>query len=83
LGINEPKLVYNLYPNPTSGNITIQRTVSTLAIIEIYNTMGMRIATYETSEAKYEISLHNLSTGTYFIRVSEGKLSAVKSFVKQ
>jgi len=81
-GINEFKLNCNIFPNPTSNNIFVERSSSELANIEIYNTMGMRIATYETSMSKFEIGVSNLSAGTYFIRVTEGKLSAIKSFVK-
>jgi hypothetical protein len=45
--------------------------------------MGMHIANFETSEARYDINVANLSAGNYFIRVTEGKYSSVKSFIKR
>jgi hypothetical protein len=83
LGISSYGLDYNIYPNPATQNIIIERTNSTLASIELYNAMGMYITRYETSEAKFEINIATFSAGTYFIRVTEGNNSSVKSFVKQ
>jgi hypothetical protein len=82
-GIDDIELGYNIYPNPTSSHLTIERENAISATIDLYNAMGMHIATYETLENTYEINVSALSAGTYFIRLTEGATSSVKSFVKQ
>jgi hypothetical protein len=84
IGIGEFELgEFNLYPSPASFNITVERGSAIPATIELYNAMGMHINQYETSEAKFEINVSSLSAGTYFIRVTEGEHTGVKSFVKK
>jgi hypothetical protein len=74
---------FNLYPNPASSTITVERTAETFATIEIYNSMGMFVYKFETTEVKFEIDVTAFSAGTYFIRVTEDDVVGVKSFVKQ
>ena len=74
---------YGIYPNPATNSLTVDRSTSTPAVIELYNAIGMRISQYETSDMKYDISVASLSSGTYFIRVIEGDRTGVKSFVKK
>jgi hypothetical protein len=83
IGIDDNDLDYNIYPNPTNNHLVVSRINAGFATIDIYNAMGMHIATYETAEMKYEINVSTLSAGTYFIRVTEGDNSSVKSFVKK
>ncbi|MDR2971094.1 MAG: DUF2436 domain-containing protein [Bacteroidales bacterium] len=82
--INEnPDLDYQLYPNPATNHIIIERNTAELATIDLYNAMGMHINSYETGEAQFEISVANLSAGTYFVRITEGSKSVIKNFVKK
>jgi hypothetical protein len=83
LGVSEIENDYNIYPNPTNDYLFVQRANATSASIDVYNAMGMHIATYETTEVNYRINVAALSAGTYFIRVTEGANSTVKSFVKK
>ena len=81
--VSEYSLVYNIYPNPANTHFVVARANANPATIIIYNTMGMQVVSYQTSEAKFEINVEKLATGTYFIRVIEGQYASVKSFVKQ
>ena len=83
VGIDVYEFDYNLYPNPTTEMITVQRSNACEATIELYNAMGMHISTYETTEHQLEINVGSLAVGTYFIRINEGDKSTVKSFVKK
>jgi len=74
---------YDIYPNPATRVLTVDRSTSVPAIIELYNAMGMLIGRYETGEMKFEINVASLSSGTYFIRVIEGDHAGVRSFVKK
>ena|GEM_PF-2176814 len=83
LGINDYDLTFGLFPNPATDKVTVKRTATAPATIEVYNAMGMHIAKYETDEAIFDINITTLSAGTYFIRVIEGDRTGVKSFVKK
>jgi len=82
-GVDVIEQAYRIYPNPASNHIIIHRDNATFATIEIFNAMGMHIATYETNEVQYEINVTDLSAATYFIKVTDGANSSVKSFVKK
>jgi len=83
VGIDVYEFDYILYPNPTTELLTIQRSNACDATIELYNAMGKHISTYETTEHQLEINVGSLAVGTYFIRINEGDISVVKSFVKK
>jgi hypothetical protein len=83
VGIDDIEGFYRIYPNPTSNLLTVERESTAFATIDLYNAMGMHIATYETTDMQYDISVVNLAAGTYFLRVTEGSNSSVKSFVKK
>jgi len=74
---------YEIYPNPTMDRIYIRRASDTPALIEVYDAMGKFIHRVETTDVKYELNVVSYANGTYFIRVTEGTNTGVKSFVKQ
>jgi hypothetical protein len=83
VGIDDGEYGYKLYPNPATNHIIIERENAGSATADIYNAMGMHIATHEMSAAQYEINVSELAAGTYFIRITEGTTTSVKSFVKK
>jgi len=83
IGVKDFENGYNIYPNPTMDKLFVERKAQTPATIEIYNAMGMFINKYETEEQIFEVNVSMLATGTYFIRVTEGDITGVKSFVKK
>jgi len=75
------------YPNPVSRSTTIEYQVSKKApvTLEVYNTLGQKVATLvnETKEAgQYEVTLDagssGLSSGVYFYRLNAGNFTANK-----
>ena len=82
-GIVDNEFGYKIYPNPATNHLIIQRENAGAATLDIYNAMGMHVATYEISTAQYEINVTPLAAGTYFLRVTEGATTSVKSFVKK
>lgn len=65
-----------LYPNPTTGKIYIE-TDEILNTYEVYNIVGQRLlrGTFISNEAS--ISLENMSSGTYFIKLQTQKGTVV------
>jgi len=80
LGLNtmEVSSTLNIYPNPTSDNISIS-TALTIDKIEIYNILG------KLQKVKIEnknIFLSNSATGIYFIKIYSGDTIITKKIIK-
>ncbi len=75
-----------LYPNPTPGDITlVNRSAEVLVDATITDVNGRIIQTVDLTgmtEAK-NLSLANLSTGLYFVKIVSESASTVKRIVKQ
>jgi hypothetical protein len=74
---------FMLYPNPTTSSLTITRNNASNATVEIYSNNGVIVNSFEMNEAVKEISVSELNSGVYFIRVIENKVTTVKRFIKQ
>ncbi len=64
---------FSLYPNPTSGNFTIEQKKSGIygnVKVEMYNMCGERIMVREiTGEMKHEFTIPELLHGLYFVKI--------------
>jgi serine protease AprX len=71
----------HIYPNPTSTilNISLNNNQA-VDQVEVLNTFGKIISVAKNINA---ISTNLLTTGTYFLRIFDGKNVYVKSFLKQ
>ncbi len=67
-----------LYPNPTSGKITI--VADDVEKVEVFDQSGRIAATFKDTN---EIDIHNLPTGAYTLRITLHNGSAVKRVIKQ
>jgi hypothetical protein len=78
---------FSIYPNPTTGNLTIELTnnTSTVAtVIEVYGMLGERIIREEFSgQSKLEISLALQPPGIYILRVIAGKETVTVKVIRQ
>jgi hypothetical protein len=74
---------FMLYPNPTTSSLTITRNNASNATVEIYSNNGVIVNSFEMNEAVKEISVSELNSGVYFIRVIENKVTTVQRFIKQ
>jgi hypothetical protein len=85
-GSSETSL-FKAYPNPTRGDVTLElngEITSGETRLEVYSTMGERIATRKLNgEKKAVVSLENRVAGIYFIRVSDGSRTATAKIVLQ
>lgn len=72
-----------VYPNPASDRMTIQTgTASEKTNVEISNISGQIVGRYILAAGNNTISVADLSTGSYFIKVSNSQMNAVKKFAK-
>ena len=83
LPVAEQKASFKLYPNPTSGNFTLEQTGDKLydkVSVEVYGMRGERIMTDElVRERKHEFWLSDLPHGLYFVKVvAKGNVETFK-----
>ncbi|MEI7983643.1 MAG: T9SS type A sorting domain-containing protein [Bacteroidota bacterium] len=78
--------LFNVYPNPTTGKLTLELPgleESQIAVIQIFGMMGSLVVNEElTGSAKKEISLESHPNGVYLICVMAGDRREMKKVVK-
>ncbi len=74
------KNTFNIYPNPTTGIITISGLSSDSQKFEVFNAQGKLVKTGKADSGKATIALTDLENGIYFIRSDEasGKILLMK-----
>ena len=60
-----------VYPNPVDDLLTVSYTED-ISSIEIYNIVGQLVLLKNIDAAEAQISLAQLSTGTYIVRIASG-----------
>jgi photosystem II stability/assembly factor-like uncharacterized protein len=84
VGISEIKNVINslkLYPNPTSGKLTIETPEK--GTLSVFNLNGMLLQQRELAEPTSTIDFNTLPGGVYFVKLVGSKGVQVGKFVKQ
>ncbi len=61
--------VYNIYPNPTNGNITI--CGEEINMVEVYNICGQKVMTVEANSSNVNINMSALTTGVYMVKITD------------
>lgn len=88
VGVNEAAVMnFMLYPNPTSGLVTIQANFSAQlpVILEVTDVYGRVVNTLTLGNlVRYEgtVNLSTYADGVYFIRLTQGDHTAVRRVVK-
>ncbi len=85
----------SVYPNPTNGKFTVQwSVVSGLSSVEVYNVLGEKVASFNSSkggefyslpsgEEGWAIDLSNQPSGIYFVKVLTDKSVQVAKIIKE
>ena len=66
LADNEQKTKFNLYPNTTSDNFTIEIDLN-IKSVELYSLQGQKILTSTTKN----VNVSNLSKGIYLVQIQD------------
>ena len=73
---------FSIYPNPNNGNFTIELSKKNVnATIEIFNSIGKLIWKKQLFKKLNKIDLDNISTGIYFIKVTNGFSYVIKKVI--
>lgn len=80
MGIGENNCGYEIYPNPTTGNFTIEG--ADVARIEVYNLVGQKV--YEAQGKTVTVDASNWNKGIYMINIIDqnGSIKTQKLMVK-
>ncbi|MFH2095763.1 MAG: PKD domain-containing protein, partial [Bacteroidota bacterium] len=71
-GIEQPANgMFSLYPNPTTGDVTLQFSSTAIRNIEVYNILGKKMMSLNSNENRQNIDLAGFSKGVYIIQVRE------------
>jgi hypothetical protein len=79
LGVHTLDENISIYPNPFQQNITIESTESNT--LDIYNTLGKRIATHKIIQDNNTLDVAELPVGIYYLKTR--KQSWTKKVIKQ
>jgi len=82
IGENESTICTIIYPNPTSGHVTI--TGKDLKSAQVLNTLGQRVSMVQGQGETLRIDIANLPSGVYFVNIldEEGR-KCVRKVVKK
>lgn len=76
-----------LYPNPTTGIVTIRlnpETCNSTPEIQLFDICGRRLQSLSVSGENTQVDLSHYSTGVYIVKlVNDGKVVAVRKVVKE
>jgi hypothetical protein len=74
-----------LYPNPTTGTIHINAITASDVnkVIALYNAYGQRVYTATSKENNVTVNVQNLPAGVYYVAVTQGSRTSIKTFVKK
>ena len=76
----------SIAPNPANSNISVyfKSDISEKTVITLTDIIGQEITNQTMTEGnKMNISLNDISSGVYFIKIQQGKYTAIKKFIKE
>ena len=74
-----------VYPNPVSDNlnVTLRTNAFQVTNLAVYDLNGKLVMSQPVSDNRISVSANGLATGSYFLRLSDGKASVTTKFVKK
>jgi hypothetical protein len=81
-GLGELSGNFVMYPNPVSDKLVVE-TTETIDHLEIYNLLGALVYSDTDCATKVEISVSDLPSGLYFVRLKTNNNTETLKFVKK
>jgi hypothetical protein len=76
------KIVFNVFPNPVSNDLTIT-SINSISNIEIYNIFGQKIFNTQPNTNETTVNLSSFDVGVYFVNIASNDLSENIKIIKQ
>jgi len=79
----EMKIV--VYPNPTTGELTIKNEQLTINSVEVFDVVGKRLSLHHliSTSSNHHINVSHLKSGIYFIKINTNEGTITKKVIKQ
>ena len=77
---------FNLYPNPTNGNVTIEmnNNLNEQLTLKVFNIIGDEVfISLLKNEKKQSFDLRGLANGLYFVKISGNKFNKIEKLIIQ
>jgi hypothetical protein len=74
---------FRIYPNPTSGEITIEKFDTNPIVVKLYNSNGQQIKQFDLQLSENNIDLTELCNGVYYMKVITKRNSIIKKIIKK
>jgi len=74
---------FAVYPNPANNSLNVARSLTSPAVVEIYSNNGTLLKSFEMNETTMSISISDLNSGVYFLRLIENENTSVQRFIKK
>ncbi len=85
-GMNNAESYFSVYPNPTSGNLTINFTspVSGKVSVKVLSAIGQEVysETFTQTNENHNIDLTKQEAGIYFVQITTNNTTTIKRIVK-
>ncbi|WP_166437305.1 LamG-like jellyroll fold domain-containing protein [Niastella caeni] len=81
-GTNGNASIIFVYPNPVSETLTIQIGANTGAVMQLYNSSGVLVATERLVNSTTALSVKTLPAGVYYLRIQNGATVNMHKIVK-
>ena len=81
-----PEEAFLIYPNPSTGNLTVEISKSFLSvnsIITIYSMQGQQLMQQQVWQAKTTLDISSYAKGMYILKISNAASTQVKRFMKE
>ncbi len=73
---------FNLYPNPTKNNLTIE-SLNEIQNISIFNLLGQEVQKASVTATQTTLDVSSLENGVYFVTISSNGITSSKKFIKE
>ena len=84
VGVNDYDMnSVNVYPNPTSGQLTIDNSEMMINRVEVYDVYGKLLNMVEVNDVQTTMNVTNYAAGTYFVRIYTENGMVTKRVVKR
>jgi hypothetical protein len=82
-GIGNTEFVYEVYPNPTSGQLTIVVPANTSAQVRLTDLNGKTLLDIQSQTAATVLDLGQFATGVYMLQIQVGSNRVTERIIKQ
>ncbi len=73
---------FNLYPNPTKNNLTIE-SLNEIQNISVFNLLGQEVKKLSLAATQTTLDVSSLKNGVYFITITSNGITSSKKFIKE